>query len=244
MRETNEDALAVAQQDDMVCFVMADGAGGHEAGEVAAGIVVDAVLQRFLKESCFGLRALRSYVEAAAYGVAQGKKAAPRRDDMSTTLATLLIDQSNHQALWAHLGDTRIYLFRGGKLLQVTKDHSVAQQFIDAGFARVEQLRGHPRRNTLYGAIGAEPGMPAEATEQAVPLRGGDVFLICTDGFWEWVHEDDMERTLAEAVSSNEWLSAMNKLADAKVAAAEKTRDNYSVFAIWVREPTPRAGTK
>lgn len=237
MRASNQDAMGEAQQDDMVCFVMSDGAGGHEGGEVAARIVVDTVLSEFLRESSFGVRAMHSYAECAMARVAQGKHLAPRQHDMSATIATVLIDQSNRQALWAHLGDTRIYLFRHDKLHRVTKDHSVAQQFIDAGYGQADQLRLHPQRNILFAAVGAEGGTEAAVTSEAVKIEDGDAFLVCTDGFWEWVLEADMEATLAAARTSQEWLIAMGRIADANVNAAQKLRDNYSVFAIWVIEP-------
>lgn len=238
MRASNQDVMGEAQQDDMVCFVMSDGAGGHAGGEVAAKIVVDAVLQEFLRESSFGVRALLSYVECAIAKVAHGKNLVPRQHDMSATVATVLIDQSNRHALWAHLGDTRIYLFRNRQLHQVTKDHSVAQQFIDAGFAQADQLRLHPQRNILFAAVGAEGDTQAEVTREKVKIQDGDAFLLCTDGFWEWVLEADMESTLAAATTSEQWLIAMNRIADVNVNAAKKIRDNYSVFAIWATEPS------
>ncbi|MES2299875.1 MAG: PP2C family serine/threonine-protein phosphatase [Pseudomonadota bacterium] len=238
MRASNEDAMGEAQQDDMMCFVMSDGAGGHECGEIASALVVDAVLHEFLGESSFSEHAVLAYVEKAIAEVARNKQLTPRQNDMSATVATLLIDQSNHQALWAHLGDTRIYWFRDSRLMEVSKDHSVAQQFIDAGYGQPERLREHPQRNMLFAAVGAEGDTPVAVRAQSVPIGAGDAFLICTDGFWEWVLEADMEQTLAEAATSEQWLDAMSKVADANTSATEKLRDNYSAIAIWVHAPT------
>jgi PPM family protein phosphatase len=243
MRASNEDAMGEAQQDDMMCFVMSDGAGGHECGEIASALVVDAVLYEFLGESSFSEHAVLSYVEKAIADVARNKTLVPRQGDMSATVATLLIDQSNHQALWAHLGDTRIYWFRDTRLMEVSKDHSVAQQFIDAGYGQAEQLREHPQRSLLFAAVGAEGDTPVAVRAQSVTVGDGDAFLICTDGFWEWVLEQDMEQTLAQARSSEEWLGAMSKIADANTSATEKLRDNYSAFAIWVHAPDDAASS-
>ncbi len=237
MRASNEDALGQAQQDDMSCFVMSDGAGGHLAGEVASRIVVEAVLKQFLKESSFGPRALLAYVASAIDEVAYNKKLVARQSDMSATFAALLVDQSNRLALWGHLGDTRVYWFRKRRLHEVTKDHSVAQQFIDAGFARADQLRLHPQRNVLYAAVGAEGETQAQIVEEVVRIEDGDAFLICTDGLWEWVMEADIERTLAAAESCEQWLDAMTAIAEANVVAANKVWDNHTAFAIWVHEP-------
>ena len=235
MRASNEDAIGHALQDDMGCFVISDGAGGHEGGEVASKLVVDAVLNKFLKESSFSQRAMHAYVGSAIAEVALGRRRMPALHDMSATIAAVLIDQSNRQALWAHLGDTRIYWFQNRRLVEVSKDHSVAQQFIDAGYGHADQLRQHPQRNMLFAAIGAEGDTPI-AVSHSVNLGDGDAFLICTDGFWEWVIEADMERTLAAAGSSDEWLDAMSTIAAANVERAGKLRDNYSAFAIWVQE--------
>ncbi|WP_229458344.1 PP2C family protein-serine/threonine phosphatase [Massilia glaciei] len=232
MRESNEDALGLAQQDDMACFVMSDGAGGHQGGEVAARTVLEAVLDKFLGESAFGTRALLSYVEHAVAVVAEVRKTEARLRDMSATVATVLLDLSNRRAVWAHLGDTRIYLFRQGRLRCVTHDHSVAQQLVDAGFAQADQLRGHPHRSLLFAAVGAEGGTPVAVSEEVHQLEDGDAFLLCTDGFWEWLLEPDMERTLSSTGSSDDWLAAMSAIADANAQASDKARDNHSVYAI------------
>src|SRR5213595_3646195 len=124
MRDSNQDALGAAQHDQIACFVVADGAGGHRGGELAAKIVVESVLAKFASQCAFGARALLSYVEHAIAQVAQAKRGAPRLEQMSATVASLLIDQSNGRAVWAHLGDSRVYLFRAGRLHAVTRDHS------------------------------------------------------------------------------------------------------------------------
>jgi serine/threonine protein phosphatase PrpC len=240
MRSSNQDAIGDAQHDALACFVMSDGAGGHEGGEIASRLVVDAVLARFGDEACFGERALLSYLGHAIAAVASAKRDTPQRQDMSATAAALLVDRSNARAVWAHLGDTRIYHFRAARLLAVTRDHSLTQQLIDAGYAKAADLRVHPQRNLLYAAVGAEGETLPASSGDAVALEPGDAFLICTDGLWEWVHEAEMERTLAEAVDTDAWLAALCVLADANSATAGKVRDNYSVYAIGVqRQDTP-----
>lgn len=237
MRATNEDAQGEGQLDNMVCFIMSDGAGGHASGDIAAHIVVDAVRRHFLREATFSPRALLCYIQGAITAVMQSKRRIPAQADMSATVATVLIDQANRRALWAHLGDTRVYLFRNDKLHEVTKDHSVAQQFVDAGYAKPAQLRGHPQRHVLFAAIGVEGGAPPAVSSAPVEVRDGDALLICTDGFWESVLESDMENSLVMANSSAEWLTAMCLIGESNAAASHKVRDNYSACAIWLREP-------
>lgn len=236
-RDSNQDALDEAKQDDLACFVVADGAGGHAGGEIASKIVVKAIIGSFLQEVSFGIRAVQFYVESAVMKVRERKAAEPRLKDMSATVATVLIDQKNSCALWAHMGDTRIYLFRRGKIKAVTKDHSLVQQFIDAGYCSPEQARGHPQRSVLFAAVGAEDGILPEVIEEMVPVEDGDAFLICTDGFWEWVDEDDMEESLVFATTVEEWLSNMQRIAEKNSGNSSKSRDNYTAFAIWLGEP-------
>lgn len=239
MRSSNQDHIGLAEQDDMGCFIVADGAGGHHGGEIASRVVVDALLDKFGAESAFGSRALLCYVDHASRQLALARIGKPELADMSTTVAALLIDQLNARSVWAHLGDTRIYLFRGARLHAVTRDHSLAQQLIDAGYARAEHLRVHPQRNILMAAVGTEGHNAASATDLPVDLVDGDAFLLCTDGLWEWVHEDQMEQTLAAARDSQSWLAALCAIADQAAHDAGATRDNYSAYAICVRRQEP-----
>jgi serine/threonine protein phosphatase PrpC len=239
MRAANQDAIAAARNGELACFVIADGTGGHHGGEVASRIVADAVIGAFCASPACGVDALLSYVEQASGKVAQAKRAHARLADMSSTVAALVVDQESARAVWAHLGDTRVYLFRGGRLHAVTQDHSLAQQLVDAGYAKAGQLRTHPQRNILLAAIGAEGEAPVAASEFA--LEAGDALLACSDGLWEWVHEHEMEQTLAATARSEDWLASMCAVADAAVGAAGKVRDNYSAYAIRVhhQEPAP-----
>jgi serine/threonine protein phosphatase PrpC len=236
-RLSNQDALAYACEDEISCFVIADGTGGHEGGEVAARLVIEAVIEKFVLEASFSARALSSYIDAAVVKVAQAKRANAKQKNMSATLATILIDKSNRRALWAHLGDTRIYMFRHGAIKSISKDHSMAQRFVDAGIADYAQIRQHPQRNILFAAIGAEGDNFPDVTQNAVELFDGDAFLLCTDGFWEWISETDMVETLLLATSSDAWLKAMSEIAARNCGLSDKNRDNFSAFTIWLAEP-------
>ncbi len=236
MRATNQDAVGEAQHGDISCFIIADGAGGHEGGEVAANIVVEAMLDKFASAPAFGAHALLSYTANAIASVAKNKQTQPQNHDMSATVAALLVDRAHGQALWAHLGDTRFYLFRDARLHAMSKDHSLTQQLIDAGYARPEHLRRHPQRNVLFAAIGAEGDTQIELSAGATLLQPGDALLLCSDGLWEWVMEADMERTLSQAASCEQWLAAMCRIADDNIINSGKARDNYSAYAILVHK--------
>ena len=236
MRSTNQDAIGEAVHEQLACFVLADGAGGHAGGEIASRLVVDSILHCFRHDPRFGSEALLGYAACASADVAKHKLTEPRYADMSTTVAALLIDRAAGQALWAHLGDSRVYLFRNARLHAMSKDHSLTQQLIDAGYARAEQLRIHPQRNILFAAIGAEGDTQIELSAGATSLLPGDALLLCSDGLWEWVVEADMERTLAQHGSAEAWLAAMCCLADDNIEHSGKQRDNFSAYAILVHK--------
>lgn len=243
-RRSNQDSLGNAQQDALACFVVSDGVGGQEGGEIASGIVVRAILERFLQESSFSPRALRSYVDCAIAQVAQRRLEELHLQNMSATVATLLIDQKNRCALWAHMGDTRIYLFRGGKIQRITKDHSLVQQFVDAGYCTAAESRTHPQRNALYAAIGQEGDTEPDVTREMVDLQDGDAFLVCSDGLWEGLADEEMEQALGAAQSAEAWLTGMCNIADvmnqpsdgAAAGTAQRARDNCTAFAIMLGE--------
>lgn len=236
-RTINQDHLGILHQDELTCLVLSDGVGGELGGEVASRIVVETILSRFEKEALFGERALRSYVNFAITEIDSRKRRDPFLKNMSATLAAVLIDRQNKRALFAHLGDTRIYHFREGELLSVSHDHSVIQQFVDAGYCRPEQLRTHPLRGTLFAAVGIDSESVVEALDAAVALRFGDALLMCTDGLWEWVTETAMTTTLRTASDAGSWLRSMSSIADQANRASNKKRDNSSAIAVWCKRP-------
>ena len=236
-RASNQDAIGRAERGELACFVVSDGAGGHEGGEIAARTVVQSVLSNFSERPDFSADATPAMVAEAAIAVARSKRQRPALQGMSATVALALVDRAGAQATWAHMGDTRIYLFRGGRLLQATRDHSMVQQMIDAGLAAGADPRSHPKRNVLYAAIGTENEVPP-SVQPPLALQAGDAILICTDGLWEWVAEPQMELLLAKARSAQEWLEAICAVADERAGRVHKARDNYSAHAlVWGGAP-------
>jgi PPM family protein phosphatase len=170
----------------------------------------------------------------AESAIAEAKAQNPDAPQMSATVTALLIDSGQDQALWGHIGDTRLYLFRRGRAHRLTQDHSVAQSLIDAGYASDEDTRKHPQRSVLYGALGmsgdAEPNIPVHA----LAIEEGDAFLICSDGLWEPIFEQDMERALAKAEGPEQWLVSMGHTVAQRTS---ERHDNYTGVAVWVGSP-------
>jgi serine/threonine protein phosphatase PrpC len=233
-RDANQDALGEAVHANVACFVLADGAGGHAGGQLAARLVVDAVLAQFAAQPVCNPNSLLAFSRRACDAVARGRATTPEYRDMSATLAAVLVDCASARVHWGHLGDSRVYLFRDGRVHAVTTDHSVTQQFIDAGFAKADQLRLHPQRNILYAAIGADGEMTPALSHPDLQLRPRDALLVCSDGLWEWVLEDEMLATLRESRDSEMWLAALCDLAHVRHTTSRKVRDNFSAFTIFV----------
>jgi len=149
---------------------------------------------------------------------------------MDTTLAVLMLDTQKARAYWSSLGDSRIYLFRHGRAHTLTSDHSVLQSMIDAGLIQ-SPMRGDRKRTVLYAAVGSGDIPEQAVCDKPLVLKSGDIFLLCSDGFWESVSEDAMESVLQEATSPLHWINDMvyqfpNPKSD--------EQDNYSALAIWV----------
>jgi serine/threonine protein phosphatase PrpC len=152
---------------------------------------------------------------------------------MKTTLALLCVDEQTCSALTAHLGDTRIYHFEDGKCVFYTFDHSVSRMSVLAGEIEMEDIRFHADRNKLLKAIGKAEDVKAEIDVLEMDEKKEHAFLLCTDGFWEYVTEEDMERTLAQAQSPEEWLAMMRDVLNQNEKKKENN-DNNSAIAVWL----------
>ncbi|MDQ2823320.1 MAG: protein phosphatase 2C domain-containing protein [Pseudomonadota bacterium] len=234
MRAENEDYIGMTRHGTLACFVVADGTGGHAGGAVASKLVVDAMLGAFDAAPVCDSGALRAGVAAASARVAMARRASPALSDMSSTVAAVIVDEAAAQTVWAHLGDTRVYLFRTNRLLAVTLDHSLARQLLDSGLGSVRDVRVHPQRHILLAAVGAENDTVASTSDGAVALQAGDALLLCTDGLWEWLTDAQMATALAATSTCDAWLMAMCDVAAAAASTSVKDRDNFSACAIRV----------
>lgn len=226
-REYNEDAVQFSNNEQIGCWTLADGLGGHGGGDVAAQVATDAVMQAFAAHAECTAEALMTYVEQARAAVVRRQESDVSRAGMRTTLVVLVADE--RQALWAHVGDSRLYYFKQGTLHKRTLDHSVPQAMVEAGQIQPAQIRFHEDRNRLLRSLGGRDEIRATIESKPQPIAPGDAFLLASDGFWEYITETAMELDLAKSSTAAEWLRAMERRLRT-VTAPEQ--DNLSAVAV------------
>lgn len=186
LRDHNEDSLVVAPP----LFVVADGMGGHAAGEVASEIAVD-VIADLAPEHPDG-EALAHAVKEANRAVIQAAREGRGREGMGTTVTAALLE--GERLVIAQVGDSRAYLLHQGKLQQLTRDHSLVADMIEAGQLTPEEARTHPQRSVITRALGSDLHLQPDIYE--INVETGDRLLICSDGLSGMVDDEGIEHTL------------------------------------------------
>ena len=202
-----------------VLAVVADGLGGQAFGELASRAATETVCA-VLAEAPFGEDSAEEAVCAAEQRILDLQRDHP---GAMTTLALLWLQ--GDQALAVHIGDTRIYLFREGQILYQSVDHSESQLAVFAGEITRDEIRGHPARNRLTRALGA--GEEYGVTIRTLRMQSGDRALLCSDGFWEAVWEEQMLQTAEETTNTADWLRRMRETAETSA------KDNNTAIA-WI----------
>ena len=208
-RGNNEDACLAIESEGAYLFAVADGLGGVEAGEVASGIVISTLRQIFLSDArrfdlVDSLRIANELILDCQEN--QSKK-------MKTTIAAVYLQDGIISC--AHVGDSRIYLFRNDRIVYQSTDHSVSQMAVYAGEITAPEIRRHVDRNKLTRALGVESELKIELKE----FLADDVtaLLLCSDGFWEYVYEEEMSALLSAATTPDQWIEEMRKLLSLRV---------------------------
>ena len=234
-RPVNEDSVGALERGGNLLFALADGLGGHGGGDIASALAVSKVMEIF-EASPENVDLAQCFMGSQnALLNEQRRRGLP--GEMKTTLILLWI--GGNTAKWGYIGDSRLYLFNGGKLSARTKDHSVPQMLVNAGEIREKDIRFHPDRNRLLRVMGTEwDSIKFELDD--LNISPGMSFLLCSDGFWELIDEKDVCRALKTAHTPEEWLSGMEQ----KVSRNGKGRDmdNYSAIAVWIRAERPLFG--
>jgi PPM family protein phosphatase len=217
-RSDNEDSLFVRAP----IFVVADGMGGAQAGEVASKTAADS-FDRDLPEGP-PERFLRETIEEANRRIHELARTDPSRAGMGTTITAAIVDARGEEVGIGHVGDSRAYRLREGKLEQLTRDHSLVEEMRRKGQITDAQAEDHPQRSIITRALGPEPQV--EVDLRTVPATPGDVFLLCSDGLTTMVGEERIAAVLAAAGSMRE---AVRALVDEANGAGG--RDNITALA-------------
>ncbi|MBI3448098.1 MAG: Stp1/IreP family PP2C-type Ser/Thr phosphatase [Acidobacteria bacterium] len=241
-REHNEDSFAVIPEDNL--FLVADGMGGHAAGEVASRIAVNAIAD-FIASTRKDAEITWPYEYDTNLSVASNRlktairlanqrildTIAERRDleGMGTTLVSVLL--SDGMACVGHVGDSRSYLVRGGELSQVTGDHSWVNEQVKLGFLTKEDAVRHPFRNVVTRALGSKEDVQVDISEK--PLQKDDTILLCSDGLNTMV-DDRTILDLVQRSSGDVETAARNLIAKANEGGGE---DNVTVILMRILEP-------
>jgi len=238
-RSYNEDACGHWHSDSHLCCVVADGAGGHGGGDKAARLAVQYILGAYAEAPEITADAIeRTLVETNRNIIAHRADAAVQQN-MHSTVVSLFVDLDENAASWGHCGDSRLYVFRAGRIVSRTRDHSLVQSLVDSGLLASEQMRSHPQRSELLSALGvAEDDLQISVSPKPWGVQPGDVFLLCTDGLWEYVDDPQIEAALRAASSPNAWLHALEQAVLAG-ASHKPSHDNFTALAVWVSEPGP-----
>ena len=203
-RETNEDSYLYWESADDQEFlrkgrlaVIADGMGGHEGGQEASRLAVETV--REVYGNAFSDDPQTALIEsfaAAHTRIVNYAEQHPAFQGMGTTCTAFVL--LGHQLYFAHVGDSRLYLIRDSRISRLTRDHSYVGRLVESGLVRAEDAERHPQRHILTAALGAGLEVAAEGAEQGMLLQDGDNLLLCTDGLWGVVAEDELEHAVSK----------------------------------------------
>lgn len=233
VRELNEDSVRFARPslpsdaNKGVLLVLADGMGGHAAGEVASQKTVEEVPSHYFASDKAPDVALREAVEATNAAIFRAAQADSALRGMGTTCTCLLV--RDDLAWCAHVGDSRLYLVRGGAIYQMSEDHSAVGEMVKRGLIRPEEARGHPQGNVILRALGTQPRVEVALWEEPFPLRAGDLWVGCSDGLSDLVEDGEILRT----VTQQEAQAAGQSLIE--LAKSRGGHDNISVALVEIR---------
>lgn len=226
----NEDSYRILPGNSQLpcVFIIADGMGGHNCGEVASRMAVDYLSEAITAEN-FGLCSsddvgaeLRRLVEAANREVFGKSLETPEANGMGTTLTMAVINENTITA--AHVGDSRLYLIRNGKMLQLTEDHSYIGELVKNGSLTREEAEHHPRKNVITRAIGSSPDLDVDILSLGIEKE--DIFLLCTDGLTNMLEDDEIYNVAV----GNDPEKACSELIEA--ARQKGGEDNITVIVI------------
>lgn len=227
-RPTNEDCFRLPENGEKFAIV-ADGMGGHQAGEVASAMAVEA-FAAYMNKPFEGVEAqLKNAMLYANGNVFRAAQADPAKAGMGTTLTALYLQGAD--AYISHVGDTRVYLMRNGSLLRITEDHTLVEALVLAGKITPAEARIHPKRNLITRSLGNHPMVDVDVMH--LDNRPGDIWMLCSDGLSNHVTERQMSRVLQAEES---WQQKVDRMVE--MAVENGTTDNITCVIVTNEEDT------
>lgn len=235
-REDNQDRVAIAATEQAVLLVVIDGMGGHSEGARAAEVAVKSLMDSFkttphpvFDPLGFLHMALgRAHDKVVALGAGMALESRPR-----ATCAIALVQQGS--AFWAHIGDSRVYHIRNGALLRRTRDHSHVEQLLREGMITEAEVQDHPMRNFVECCLGGDAIIPEMTISSRQVLAPGDVVLLCTDGVWANLRDEDIagfEHTARKGEAAADLRESLAALCALAVNASAPHSDNTTAAAL------------
>ncbi|NLM20611.1 MAG: Stp1/IreP family PP2C-type Ser/Thr phosphatase [Peptococcaceae bacterium] len=209
VRKNNEDSYLVLP--DYGLFAVADGMGGHNAGEVASYLAIEELKKRASSLNSISIDEIQKWIASAIENANKEVFEASRHETgmegMGTTLTTLVL--KDNKAVIGHIGDSRVYIWRNCQLALLSEDHSMVNELVRMGQISEEKAKDHPHRNILSRALGVEEHPEIDYFQ--LEVQAGDVFLLCTDGFSNVIEDEEIAR---EFLSEGSWEEHLEKLKD------------------------------
>jgi len=230
-REENQDRVAVAIDDDAAFLAVVDGMGGHADGARAAEVAIRTMIEQFWEASrplfdpdgFLHLTLGLAHEAVVALGRGLPQEVRPR-----ATCAACVVQGAN--AYWAHIGDSRIYQLRHGRVHERTRDHSHVELLLREGLIAERDAKNHPMRNFVECCLGGDLNLPDMSITACKRLRPGDVLVLCTDGLWTGLEDEDIAAPFEEATRPVG--ETLRELAERAVARNAPHSDNTSAVAL------------
>lgn len=191
VRQTNEDSYICIHPHT---YIVADGMGGHAAGEVASNILIETAQDILKDDVVYSTNLLADTILKANAAILSCIEKKPEYAGMGTTATMFHYD--GNKGIWAHVGDSRIYLLRDGVLQQLTRDHSLVSDMVAQGTITQAEAENHPRKNILLRAVGVEENLMVDTGQ--LFLEKGDRILLCTDGLSNMLTDADMQNIICD----------------------------------------------
>ena len=237
-RDYNQDYVLSTMLDNKgACFVACDGLGSYAGSEIASRMCAEKVISDFEKIATLDIeRAIKkeyfeSYIRESHENILSFKSQNPRIASSCTTIAAVATNAK--KTIIGHIGDSRVYFFKKSRLKHQTLDHSLSQVAVEQGHIALRDIRSHKDQNKLTRVLGSDYYIAPDFHEVNEPLEVGDAFILCTDGFWEYVYEEEMEHDLEISKAPSE---ALDRMELRLLSRVQRYNDNYSAIVVKVVE--------